>query len=52
MSMVMYENKESLVGACCWRADGTAVGIGGGYAMPGARFSTGAAVERRSTPKL
>ena len=30
-----------MTGACCWRADGTPMGMAGGYAMTGARFSTG-----------
>ena len=51
MSMVMFtgggeEEEEraeerAMVGACCWRADGTPMGMAGGYAMSGARFSTG-----------
>jgi gamma-glutamyltranspeptidase/glutathione hydrolase len=28
----------TLTGAACWRADGTAVGIGGGYAREGVRY--------------
>ena len=27
-----------LTGASCWRADGTPVGLGGGYARQGVRF--------------
>jgi gamma-glutamyltranspeptidase/glutathione hydrolase len=27
-----------LMGAACWRADGTAIGLGGGLARPGVRF--------------
>ena len=30
--------KDRLTGAACWRADGTAMGIGGGLARPGVRF--------------
>ena len=48
MSMVMFtgggeeeEEERGMVGACCWRADGTPMGMAGGYAMSGARFSTG-----------
>ena len=50
MSMVMFtggggeeeeEEERGVVGACCWRADGTPMGMAGGYAMSGARFSTG-----------
>ena len=32
-----------LTGAACWRADGTAVGLGGGHAAPGVRFNPEAA---------
>jgi hypothetical protein len=43
--MVMFEpgssEGKSMTGACCWRADGTPMGMAGGYAMTGARFSTG-----------
>jgi gamma-glutamyltranspeptidase/glutathione hydrolase len=28
----------ALTGASCWRADGTPIGIGGGYARAGIRF--------------
>ena len=28
-----------MTGAACWRADGTPVGIAGGLARPGVRFS-------------
>ena len=28
----------TLTGAACWRADGTAIGLGGGLARPGVRF--------------
>jgi gamma-glutamyltranspeptidase/glutathione hydrolase len=27
-----------MTGAACWRADGTAIGLGGGYARKGVRF--------------
>ena len=27
-----------MTGACCWRADGTPIGVSGGVAKPGARF--------------
>jgi len=30
--------EDRLTGAACWRADGTAMGIGGGLARPGVRF--------------
>lgn len=31
-------NEQTLIGAACWRADGVAMGIGGGPARPGIRF--------------
>ena len=36
--MVRFEPGGTLSGAACWRADGHAVGIGGGFARPGASF--------------
>lgn len=30
--------EDGLQGAACWRADGTAIGIGGGLAREGVRF--------------
>ena len=38
MSIVRFEAGGSLSGAACWRADGHAVGIGGGFAKPGVKF--------------
>ena len=38
MGMISYEDG-GLTGASCWRADGTPMGIGGGMARPGLRFS-------------
>ncbi|MCI0882559.1 MAG: gamma-glutamyltransferase [Chloroflexi bacterium] len=38
MNIVRFEPGGTLSGAACWRADGHAVGIGGGFARPGARF--------------
>ena len=38
MSIVRFEAGGTLSGAACWRADGHAVGIGGGFAKPGVRF--------------
>ena len=38
MSIVRFEAGGMLSGAACWRADGHAVGIGGGFAKPGVRF--------------
>ena len=36
---VALEDDGTLTGAACWRADGTPVGIAGGLARPGVRFS-------------
>ena len=38
MSIVRFEAGGTLSGAACWRADGHAVGIGGGFAKAGVRF--------------
>ena len=38
MNIVRFEPGGAISGACCWRADGHAVGIGGGFARPGVRF--------------
>jgi len=38
MNIVRFEPGAMLSGAACWRADGHAVGIGGGYARSGVRF--------------
>jgi gamma-glutamyltranspeptidase/glutathione hydrolase len=38
MGAVAFEADGTLTGASCWRADGTPVGLGGGYARPGIRF--------------
>ena len=38
MSVVRFEPGGMLSGASCWRADGHAVGIGGGFARSGVRF--------------
>jgi gamma-glutamyltranspeptidase/glutathione hydrolase len=38
MSIVRFEAGGTLSGAACWRADGHAVGIGGGFAKPGVKF--------------
>jgi gamma-glutamyltranspeptidase/glutathione hydrolase len=39
MNAIAFNPDGSMTGAACWRADGTAVGIGGGLARPGVRFS-------------
>ncbi len=38
MGAIAFENDGALTGAACWRADGSPVGIGGGYARAGIRF--------------
>jgi gamma-glutamyltranspeptidase/glutathione hydrolase len=38
MNAIAINDNGSLTGAACWRADGTAVGIGGGRARADARF--------------
>ncbi len=38
MNIVRFEPGGTLSGAACWRADGHAVGIGGGFARSGVRF--------------
>ena len=43
--------EDRLTGAACWRADGTAMGIGGGLARPGVRFWPDRAPDDDSTAK-
>jgi gamma-glutamyltranspeptidase/glutathione hydrolase len=38
MNAIEFGEDGTLTGAACWRADGTAIGIGGGYARKGVRF--------------
>jgi gamma-glutamyltranspeptidase/glutathione hydrolase len=38
MSCIRFHEDGRMEGAACWRADGTAIGLGGGQARPGARF--------------
>jgi gamma-glutamyltranspeptidase / glutathione hydrolase len=38
MSAIQFEGDGTMIGAACWRADGTPVGLGGGYARNGVRF--------------
>jgi len=38
MGAIAFEADGTLTGASCWRADGTPIGIGGGYAREGIRF--------------
>lgn len=39
MNAIAFDDDGSMVGAACWRADGTPVGVAGGLARPGVRFS-------------
>jgi gamma-glutamyltranspeptidase/glutathione hydrolase len=43
MSAIRIDDDGTLTGAACWRADGTPIGIGGGYARKGVRFRPEAA---------
>jgi gamma-glutamyltranspeptidase/glutathione hydrolase len=38
MNAIEFAEDGTLTGAACWRADGIAIGIGGGYARKGVRF--------------
>jgi gamma-glutamyltranspeptidase / glutathione hydrolase len=38
MGAIAFDADGTLTGASCWRADGTPIGIGGGYAREGIRF--------------
>ena len=38
MGAIAFEDDGTLTGASCWRADGSPIGIGGGYARQGIRF--------------
>ncbi len=38
MNAIRFHADGTLEGAACWRADGTAAGLGGGLARPGVRF--------------
>jgi gamma-glutamyltranspeptidase/glutathione hydrolase len=38
MGAIAFDPDGTLTGASCWRADGTPIGIGGGYAREGIRF--------------
>ena len=40
MNAISFDDVGTLTGAACWRADGTPVGIAGGLARPGVRFSS------------
>ena len=38
MSAIHFNLDGTMTGAACWRADGTPIGVGGGYARKGVRF--------------
>jgi gamma-glutamyltranspeptidase/glutathione hydrolase len=38
MSAIQFDADGAMTGAACWRADGTPIGLGGGYARHGVRF--------------
>ena len=38
MNAIQFHDDGTLTGAACWRADGTAIGMGGGLARAGVRF--------------
>jgi len=38
MGAIQFDDDGSMTGAACWRADGTPIGLGGGYARMGVRF--------------
>jgi gamma-glutamyltranspeptidase/glutathione hydrolase len=38
MNAIQFHDDGTMSGAACWRADGTAIGVGGGLARPRARF--------------
>jgi len=48
MNVVRFEPGGTLSAAACWRADGHAVGIGGGFARRGVRFRPLANDENKS----
>jgi gamma-glutamyltranspeptidase/glutathione hydrolase len=41
MNGIAFHDDGTMSGAACWRADGTAIGLGGGLARPGVRFGIG-----------
>jgi gamma-glutamyltranspeptidase/glutathione hydrolase len=43
MSAIEFDAEGTMTGAACWRADGTPIGLGGGYAREGVRFRPEAA---------
>jgi gamma-glutamyltranspeptidase/glutathione hydrolase len=38
MCAIQFHDDGGMTGAACWRADGTPIGLGGGYARKGVRF--------------
>jgi len=50
MSCIAFHGDGMMTGAACWRADGTAVAIGGGLARPGARFWPDAPPDQGGAP--
>ena len=50
MGAIAFEPDGTLTGASCWRADGTPIGLGGGYARAGIRFWPGRVIGTDSTP--
>ena len=38
MCAIRFKDDGEMTGAACWRADGTAIGLGGGHARKGSRF--------------
>jgi gamma-glutamyltranspeptidase/glutathione hydrolase len=39
MNAIQFHPDGTMTGAACWRADGTPIGMGGGHARPGVRFT-------------
>jgi gamma-glutamyltranspeptidase / glutathione hydrolase len=39
MSCIAFGDDGAMTGAACWRADGTPIGLGGGLARAGVRFT-------------
>jgi gamma-glutamyltranspeptidase / glutathione hydrolase len=50
MGAIAFDADGILTGASCWRADGTPVGLGGGYARTGIRFWPGRVTGVDSAP--
>jgi gamma-glutamyltranspeptidase/glutathione hydrolase len=46
MSAIRFDEDGTMTGAACWRADGTPIGLGGGYARKGVRFRPEAVATR------